>query len=322
MPAPFDGTPVRLGILTDIQYASVADMPLDASEAPLPTLAENRPTAGGKAASTTPPAPKPRIRKYSAVLRKTRAAVRGVNALGVTATLQLGDIVDGNIDERRTREDFAAVLTCLHEARAPIWHAVGNHCLDVGRGFLQDALRMRESYYRRDVSAGWTVVVLDMLDVSVMRAAGHALRQAAESYLRAHAGDRNAVDWNGTIGPEQTRWLHDVLEHCRTAGRNAVVCGHVPLAMPDAFGNTPVFEAWNAEAIVGVLDDFSDVVKAAFAGHFHEGCYVRKRGIHYVTFESVLDSQSDDGAWGLVELFDSAIVVHGHGDLTSRTLEF
>lgn len=304
--------PVQLGIITDIQFANKPDViledtrdvddPLDAS-----------PSSNSKHVL--------RVRRYDRVLSKCASTASKLNANKVTATLQLGDIIDGNDTLQSTREELQAVMEKLQALNMPVLNVVGNHCLDAGREHVIQTLGLSKTYYSRDLSSEWRLIILDTVDVNINRETGHPHQELAVKYLETHKGEPNAVSWGGGIGSEQLRWLKNLLVETRQQRMKAVVCGHIPVFLPEEIANKSPHLLWNSDMIVSILEEFADVVKAYFAGHFHEGAYTKNNGIHYVVFESMLDSQCSEGAWGIVRFHDHAIIVDGYGDMTSRHLD-
>lgn len=301
MSSTFAGTPVRLGVITDIQYADKPDYAIDL---------QNR-----------PPDAKQRFRSYSTVLEKTRRAILHLNESVVAATLHLGDIIDGNVTLDKSRDDLAKVMTELGAAQSPVLHVLGNHCLAVGRDGVQNALGLARAYYAHELSARWRLVVLDTVDVGVDREEGHPMRVLADDFLKKHADEHNANPWNGGVGPEQLEWLADTLQGTRADGKLAIVCGHMPIFMEEEHGAVPQHSMWTRSVVGDLLTRNRDVVKAYFCGHYHQGAYVQKDEVHYVTFESIVDSQSELGSWAVVDLYDDGVVIDGHGDTTSRILK-
>lgn len=310
MVTSFTGVPVTIGVFTDVQYATKPDQTLKQ----LYGLTEDE--ANGRDIHSE--------RKYSLALQKAATAIKHFNSNKVTATLHLGDIVDGNKTTEETYSDFSSVMETLKPIESPLLHVLGNHCLSIERQDLQKALGlMYGSYYVYDISSKWRLIVLDTVDVSLDRNPTHPAYKEAKEYLSTHSNDPNANQWNGTISSVQKGWLRSMLQQTRNDGKMGIVCGHMPVRMPDSYGPIPPHSMYDFEAVAAIFEEFKDVVKAYFAGHFHQGGYVQKNNIHYVTFESILDSDDDEeGSFGIVRLFDDGIEIEGHGDMTSRKLKF
>ncbi len=70
---------------------------------------------------------------------------------------------------------------------------------------------------------------------------------------------------------------------------------------------------WESEeTLLPVLKEYNDVVAAYFCGHFHEGGYAQRDGIHHLTFASILDSD-ETNSYAFVTLGDESITVEGVG---------
>lgn len=261
---------------------------------------------------------------------KAVKAVSFFNDSDLNFCLHLGDIVDGhfaedpsNLSETQTalvksRHDLDLVIAALSKLTVPIVHVIGNHCMSGGRDYVLKSLRLTEhTYYYREISSKWRLIVLDTLDMSVQRPEGHPMREEACRFLREHAAEVNAKDWNGGLGAEQLRWLGQTLSECVKLGMRAIVCGHHPL-LPSAARSMHL--AWDHQKVLAVFKQYSDVVCAYFCGHDHQGGYGVFENVHHVTFEAVLDAD-EEGSHGVIEIFEDKILILGTGSLTSRSLD-
>lgn len=246
------------------------------------------------------------------------------NKSNISGVLQLGDIVDGHeqdekLDIRRTHVDLERVLKRLSPIKAPIYHALGNHCLLADIDCLFRRLNLEKpGYYFRDLSPLWRLVILDTVEISVWRKKHQELQRQASQYLKDHAGEPNAQRWNGGLGKDQIDWMHNILDSTKREGKFAVVCGHIPVVAEAAVPGGVVYSSHYVEK---QLSRHTGCVKAYFSGHYHAGGYAYRCGIHHVTFEGLLDADHHDGAFGIVELHRNKIVINGEGTMTSRVLE-
>ncbi|KAI0560655.1 Metallophosphoesterase [Gracilaria domingensis] len=286
-----DSAPVRLGLITDVQYANKPDVHIDYV---------------GK------------LRSYSKVIPKTTLSVEFINRNNVSALLHLGDIIDGNATLDKTRDDLDEVLKTLGKANAPLLHVLGNHCLDAGRPYLLSKFGIETAYYTKDYG-DWRVIVLDTVEVSVHRVDHPQYAEEAKQFLQQNQSLPNAKDWNGGLSSEQKSWLRAILSDTAKQGMKAIVCGHLPIAPEEQY---QMHVIWDGQWLTDLFSEYKHVVKAYFAGHYHEGGYLLNNGIHYVTCESILDSESPEGSAAIVELWPDRIVISGHGDMTSRKLLF
>ena len=114
-------------------------------------------------------------------------------------TIQLGDIIDGNTTPEQTLADLATVLDICDGLSMPLYHVVGNHCMQAGAQSLQEKLSLKPFYY--DFTApeaeGWRVIVLDGND------AGY-----------------------GVISDTQLDWLEIILTKAAQRGERVIVFNH------------------------------------------------------------------------------------------------
>lgn len=234
---------------------------------------------------------------------------------------QLGDLVDGRDGEEGTREDLEKVLGILEKGGwgvdgGRLVNVVGNHCLDAGRVFLAKRLGLDGWWFVKELGDWWLVVV-DSMDVSVTEAEGSEKRKIADEWLKSNEKKDNAVPWNGMFGEEQLKWVDNVLRDAKTKGKKVLVLGHHPLVDGDD-GKMASHLAWNADRMIQILEEGD--VKAYINGHCHWGGYALRKGIHYVTLESIVDSD-DKGSHGIMRIYNDKIVIDGKGCMTSRTLK-
>lgn len=299
-----DETGVVLGVFTDIQYRrDMDDYILPETDC---------------------------LRSHRSALKKTESAVSAFLARKVPFVLHLGDIVDGRPMLADGESAVLEVVSELDEVlnainrllpAAEVCHVVGNHCLFVGRETLQSRLQLSKStYYTKRLSSSWQLVVLDTLDNSVFYPSDHPKHINALSHLQEHAGEPNAVPWNGGLGSEQLSWLRRTLESARSNKVNVLVVGHHPFAEDAA---SAVSVAWDSSIIVDLFQEFVGTVRAYFAGHFHKGGYALVGNIHHITFPAVLDSD-DTNSYAFVHLHTDKITIEGYGARgpPSRTCTF
>lgn len=275
--------PVRFGVVADIQYAE-------------------KPTAMGR---------------YYADSREALAhCVADLSEKKPAFVIQLGDMIDGGPNAGREMREIVGIYRQLPMAG---YHTLGNH--DFGgldRASVLHTLGMEKSYYTFDAGV-WRFVVLDTQDMAIQG----GWDESSERYLTSlammerlkAAGAENAVEYNGGIGSDQQQWLAAVLKQADAEDKRVIVFGHLPL-MPVGDRHT----AWNAGAIVEALEAHP-CVKAYFCGHQHGGGYSYANGIHYVTFEAMVDTAHEGGAWAVVTLSPDDIAIEGVDAMTSRTLK-
>lgn len=263
------------------------------------------------------------MRYYTHVLPKTSHAVWHFNNVAnISHVLHLGDIVDGRETKEESCADLATVLNTLEPLKVPLLHVVGNHCFEAGgRDSLLNLLNISKNQVYRTLSLSqtWTLIILDSLALSIENGSTESLSMQAREYLEVHKGDDNATYYNGGLGNTQMEWLRSQLNIAKEAKKNVLVCLHHPISRKSC---KPNLYLWNDLEVRDLLSEFTGTVRAVFSGHYHDGGYAVENGIHYVVFESILDSKNEVGSYGVVTLHADRIYICGHGDMTSRELKF
>jgi len=250
-------------------------------------------------------------RYYSASIDKLKEALAEFSGNKVQFIINLGDTIDHNI------QSFDDVMPLLRAFRKPLYNLVGNHDFDVqpgNEGRVLPALGLKKSYYAF-AKPGWHFIVLDGFELRYPFPAGEVLKQEAESlYWRLRTqGKEQAQRWNGGVGLAQLIWLEKELSKTDRARKSALVLCHLPV-LPEAGHNL-----WNDAEVVELLERHASV-KAYFSGHNHAGDYVFRNGIHYLTFQAMVETP-DQNAFAVITLEKDAIEIRGFGREPSRRLE-
>mgnify|MGYP005842109197 CR=1 FL=1 len=133
--------------------------------------------------------------------------------------------------------------------------------------------------------------------------------------------NRRFVAFNGGVGTRQLEWVRETLQSARENEEKVIVISHQPI-LPGS--SSSICLVWNYEDILKVLREYSDVVVASFAGHAHSGGYKRdeESGIHFRTFEAVLENPHPHKTYGMVEVHDNCLLVQGYGNCESAIYDF
>ena len=192
----------RFGLIADIQYADIPD-------------------ATNFAGTET--------RMYRGTIECTRTAVAGWNALEPQPLFvgQLGDMIDGQNagkygagielgwdKEPQTAMAFERVMHELNQCEMPLYHAIGNHELyNFDWAELSEKLNVdgrhtvsREGrfYFSFRPHPGWTVIMLNPYEVSIMQATESDGYKSAAEVLKKHnpndviSGQGNVNFFEGT----------------------------------------------------------------------------------------------------------------------------
>ncbi len=244
-------------------------------------------------------------RQYNISDDKLVEAVASFNSVSVDWSVHLGDFIDKNY------ENFDTLLPIWRDLNNWGYHVLGNHdfsVLDSLKDTVPDKLSMPARYYDF-TDQDWRFVVIDGNDLSLYAYPDGDAREeeSQEQYdiMKAGGGNLNSFEtYNGGVSSEQLAWLEQVLDDADNKGQRVILFSHFPVFPAN------VHNLWNAKAVVNILEDHSGV-RAWFNGHNHKGNYGKRNGIHYVTFDGMVDTT--ENAYSIVELHDDKILVKGSG---------
>lgn len=238
---------------------------------------------------------------------KLQHCVDQLNTCDLEYVVHLGDFID------RDFESFDVVGPIYDRLKASKYHVLGNHdfsVIDEKKMDVPRKLGLSSRYYDFAVK-GWRFVVLDGNDISF-----HAHPKNSPEHQKAvDYYERNAIDspdWNGAVGPEQISWLEKVLEQAAKNDEKVVLYCHFPVYPKN------IHNLWNAGEIINLIERFP-CVKAYLNGHNHAGNYGIKNGVHYLTFQGMVDTE--ENAYATIQVYDGRLEVTGYGREESRVLE-
>jgi manganese-dependent ADP-ribose/CDP-alcohol diphosphatase len=131
---------------------------------------------------------------------------------------------------------------------------------------------------------------------------------------------RRFVAFGGGVDIPQLLWLEQTLVNARANNEKIILCSHQPIHPGSSF---PTCLIWNYNDILTIVRKYSDVIIASFSGHAHKGGYVRDAdsGVHFRTFEAMLESPPPICTYAIVELFENRLDVRGMGDCVSDSYD-
>jgi alkaline phosphatase len=223
-----------------------------------------------------------------------------MNDLAVDFVVQLGDFINGWVVFGADPGDPARIPSILAWAdglyaafHGPRFHVVGNHdVFNLDKSQIRDILGIERSSLSFDVG-GFHFVILDV--------------QYAED------GSDLANTYSGVAGyiPDaELAWLRDDLAVHAT--RPAVVFVHQMLdSYVEEWGRPLVA---NQADVQRVLSDAGNVI-AVLQGHDHAYAHDVVSGVHYVTFEALVD-RGGPPSWAVVTLdaSDATVTIEGTGE--------
>lgn len=224
--------------------------------------------------------------------------------------IELGDFINGWVvlgtdpgDPARIPSILAWADSLYEQFDGPSYHVIGNHDLyNLDKIQYLRILDREATFYSFDVSA-YHIIVLDV-------------QYAAD-------GTDLANTFTGVAGfvPEtELAWLRADLA---ATDRPTIICVHQPLdestADMEAWGRATVF---NQDAVRDLFVEDGDVI-AVLQGHDHINDYQLLNGIHYITFEAMVD-QNTPATWAQITLnpVSRSLVIEGIGVQASYELAY
>ena len=241
-------------------------------------------------------------RHYRESAAKLTACVADMNRRGVDFLIELGDFKDQGKTAGETLQNLKDIEAIFRQFKGARYHVLGNHDMDrISKGqalsvIENTGLPQGRSYYSFDVK-GAHFVVLDA-----------TFRPDGSPY------DSGNFKWTESFVPdEELAWLERDLRESR---RPAVVFIHQLLD-----GDEDVYYVRNAAAVRRVLEQ-SGRVRAVFQGHYHEGRYSRRQGIHYYTLKAmVMGAGMQNSPYAVAAVYaDGSLEVSGQNGAESRFL--
>jgi len=251
-------------------------------------------------------------RHYRSSSEKLRDAVAAFNRNDLACVLHLGDFID------REFASFDTLLPITNKLKAPLHHALGNHDFEVDdadKAKVPAKLGLERGYYRF-VKQGVRFIVLDTTEHSTYRhpdgSPPHALAQQEMKTLQA-AKAANAKPWNSRPGDAQLVWLAGELEAATKAAEPVLLFGHHPIRPKGGL------TMWRDEKILKLIQKHA-CVKSYINGHHHAGAYVDQHGLHFLTLNGMVET--DSNAYAVVKVFADRMELTGFGRQASRVLRF
>lgn len=262
-----------VGLVADIQYADMADSHVEGRtqrfrECP-GKLERALAAMVGAEGGGSPPAPR---REKLAVL------------------LTLGDVINGNREDAALNPSDLETVASLIDAAfppqgdIPVYHVLGNHCLDLPKAQVTERLRFPPSAlpdsaddggdsegrsgasstppacYSVLLHPGWRLIALDTTEMSghAQDSSDSARAREAREYSHRHPlteGDESPnpqmSPWNGGPGPRQVEWLRDELQRAAESSEKCVVAGHHQVGPGKCVRRTHA--AWNWREVSEVV---------------------------------------------------------------------
>ena len=247
------------------------------------------------------------VRHYRLSSQKLDECVDSLNQFQLDHVFHLGDFIDQDY------ESFDEVLPIMDRLKAPHTQVLGNHDFSVEEQYKEAVPQIMglEARYFSIMVKEWKFIILDGNDVSLYAWPENSDRheQASQIYQQQYA-DRET--WNGAIGKSQMLWLKEELEQAERDGDRVILLCHFPVLPEENH------ILWNAGELVDLVSSYS-CVKAWFNGHNHAGGYAEYQGIHFVTFQGMVDT--DQNSYATVALGLDRLIINGFGREQDKELK-
>lgn len=249
-------------------------------------------------------------RYYKKSPERLRNAVTELNNHKLKYTIHLGDFIDQYF------ESFDSIVPTWNRLKSPSYHVLGNHDFSVAdslKSKIFEKLNLKKRYYSFEQN-NWKFIVLDGNDLSVYGALDtEKIKETKEMYAKIlNDSLPYAKPYNGGIGKEQLKWLEQEISNAKS--KNVALYCHFPL-LPIANDNL-----WNTVEVQKLISKHSNV-KVFLNGHNHEGAYVYKNKVHFLTFKAMVNS-ADSTAFSIANFYKDSLVIKGYGKEKNRTLKF
>jgi len=238
------------------------------------------------------------------------AFVNAMNQWPADAVLQLGDFVNGAFVMGADLGDPTRIPALLDHGvelvsgfAGPVHHVIGNHDVyDLTKEQFLAATGLEHTWYSFDLG-GFHFVVLDA-----------QFNRDGESYGK--------IGWmvQGTIPQAELDWL---AEDLAATEHPTIILIHQPLDSDFSLtaGGPPISNHLEVRDLLVA----SGRVIAVFQGHTHHASHREIDGIHYVTFEAMVDhTEPTPPSWGAVTLDNAArtLLIEGAGNQPDLSLSF
>ena len=248
-------------------------------------------------------------RHYADSMAKMREAIASFNRADLDFVIELGDMKDmpADANAEQTLRFLDDIEREYKRFEGPAYHVLGNHDMDciTKEEFLahtSNVGRTTDRGHYAFTANGYRCIVLD-----------------ANYNLDGTPYSRGNFDWTKAMIPaEQVVWLEKELSQHRK--QPTLIFIH---QMLDRFSDiSPKLCVSNAEEVVAILEAHKQVL-AVFQGHHHPGHYSHRKGIHYVTFNGMIEKAAPEhNSYAIVEVMpDGTISIEGFKDCPSRELK-
>lgn len=243
---------------------------------------------------------------------KLKNAVDSLNRSPLDYAIHLGDFID------RDFNSFDTLVPIWNNLKTKKYQVLGNHDFSVAdslKPMVLQKMNLSHRYYSF-VNKNWRFIVLDGNDLSYQGAiTPKKIAQTDSLFALLSKSDLpNLQTWNGGLSNKQLQWVENELKEALAQQQNVGFYCHFPV-----LGEDKVHRLWNSQQFIALIDQYPHV-KFYFNGHNHNGDYMQRNGVHYLTYKGMVDTNNTT-AFATVHITTDSILVQGYGREPSRNLK-
>ena len=203
--------------------------------------------------------------------------------------VNFGDTADEAEGGKEQALLWQEVTSAMKESGKDYYLLIGNHDTSTDKNQWVKITGMKGRYYSFN-ACGYKIIVLDPNN-----------NDPEIPY------PQKEILWSETyIDTEQLSWIKEEIE---TAESDVIIFSHELLLLND-IENSDDHVVINRHEIIDCFEK-SGKVRAVFCGHYHDGNYSERNGIHYITFKAICTR--DEENYAVVTVEKDFIRVDGFG---------
>lgn len=249
-------------------------------------------------------------RFYKNSPKRLSEAVDILNKKELNYTIHLGDFID------RDFKSFDTLMPIWNRLHSKKYHVLGNHDFQVADSlkssvFQKMDLKEEHRYYSFS-RKNWRFIVLDGNDLSFHGSLDDVKKEQTDSLYNKLLKDSLPYlqKWNGGLSKKQLNWVKNELDMATEKNENVGFYCHFPIFPMEAHN------LWNRNELIDLIEGY-DCVKLYFNGHNHAGAYEMRLGVHYLTFQGMVET-NNTSAFAIAKFTADSVIIKGYGREMSR----
>jgi len=249
-------------------------------------------------------------RYYRNSLTKLIDCISEFNAIDdVEFVVGLGDLID------RDFVSYEKVNAILKKSKKEVFNVIGNHDFSVEQELIDKVpakLGLADTYYTFKKN-GWNFIFLNGNEITFQTTDKKVEKKAEKMVAKLTAADKpNNQKWNGGISKTQMKWLKKELKKSEKENLKVVLFCHFPIYPNE------IHSLWNDDEVLQLINKYN-CVKAWINGHNHAGNYVEQNGIHFITMNGMVETESEN-SFSVITFTLDKIKIDGYGREQNRNL--